>query len=220
MNWIQELQAKDFRGGKSQFGEDEIIRFIFQYIKPENKFFLDIGAGFYGHGIMSNTNALIDDGWNGIQVDANNEDNPIIRKLYVTPDNILPEMKKWNVPMYFDFLNIDIDSFDLDIMEKIVSVYRPAVICTEFNSAIDPSLSVKLKYEPGYIWDETSKYGYSFGAAIKFCNNHGYVIILNHIEQNLFLVRNDLITEDVPSITCKQTFNHPHNEKAEWVPYE
>lgn len=219
MSWIIELQKLNSPEGKSQFGEEGIIKFIFWNLLPANRYFVDIGAGFYGHGIMSNTKHLLDSGWHGLRIDANNDDDKTIQQLYVTPENIVPFLKQHNVLIEFDFLNIDIDSFDLDILETIVPVYRPRVICTEFNSALDPASSIKLKYEPGYIWDETTKYGYSFGAAKKFCDKYGYVIILNHIEQNLFLVRNDLITEDMPEITSKQTFNHPHNPDAEWEEY-
>lgn len=218
MNWIDKLQTINFEGGPSQFGESGIISFIFDHIPETNKHFVDIGAGFYGHGQMSNTQGLIDQGWQGIQVDADNSDNPKIKKLYVTPDNIIPALAEWKVPYQFDFLNIDIDSFDLDILEKVVPVYHPRVICTEFNGTLDPLSSVKLKYEPGYIWDETNKYGYSFGAAVKFCEKYGYKIILNHLNQNLFLVKADLIKES-PIIQVEQVWYHPHNSAAEWDQY-
>lgn len=220
MSWLQDLQTKDFTGGKSQFGESSIIQFIFENIKPIHQHFVDIGAGFYGNGQMSNTKELIDVGWNGLRIDADNSDDKTIEQLYVTPENILPFLKSHKIPHGFDFLNIDIDSFDLDILEKVVPEYKPRIICTEFNSALPPEQSLKLAYKEGYVWDETDQYGYSFGAAIKFCNKYGYVIILNHIEQNLFLVRKDLIKGiELPVITCKQTFNHPHNAAAEWEEY-
>lgn len=218
MSWIDDLQKINFTGGKSQFGESGIISFIFDHISTTNKFFCDIGAGYYGKGQMSNTQELLDKGWQGIQVDADNSDNPAIKSLFVTPDNILSAMKSWGVPYYFDFLNIDIDSFDIDILEKIVPEYRPLVICTEFNGTLDPKKSIKLKYEPGYTWDETNKYGYSFGAAVKFCGKFGYKIILNHVNQNLFLVRGDLI-EQTPVIEVQQTFYHAVNPAAQWEEY-
>lgn len=224
MSWLNDLQTMNFEGGKSQFGESGIISFIFEHIEPTNKYFVDIGAGYYGKGQMSNTQELIDKGWAGIQVDADNSDNPNITALYVTPDNIIPAMRSWRVPRYFDFLNIDIDSFDLDILEVVIQGcagykgYSPTVICTEFNATLDPEKSIKLKYEEGYVWDETNKYGYSFGAAVKFCGKYGYKIILNHVNQNLFLVRGDLI-EQTPVIEVKQTFYHPINHAAEWETY-
>lgn len=218
MTWIEQLQSMDFKGDKSQFGESGIIDYIFQHIQPIQKYFVDIGAGFYGHGIMSNTETLLAKGWSGIKIDADNSDDSRIYKLYVTPDNIIPFLKLHHVCHGFDLLSIDIDSFDLDILEKVVPEFKPRVICTEFNGTLDPSLSVKLKYEPGYIWDETNKYGYSFGAAIRFCNKHGYKIILNHVNQNLFLVRSDLIG-DVPVVEAQQTFYHPWNSNAVWKEY-
>lgn len=218
-NWLERLQTIYFApDGKSQSGESAIISYIFQHIPPTNKFFVDIGAGYYGKGQMSNTQELIDKGWEGVQVDADNSDNPVIKSLFVTPDNILPAMKSWGVPVTFDFLSIDIDSFDLDVLESIVSCYSPRVICTEFNGTLDPEKSIKLKYEEGYVWDETNKYGYSFGAAVKFCGKYGYKIILNHINQNLFLVRGDLI-EQTPVIEVKQTFYHAVNKSAQWEEY-
>lgn len=218
MSWLNDLQKMNFTGGKSQLGEGSIINFIFEHIKPANKFFVDIGAGYYGKGEMSNTQELLDKGWQGLQIDTDNSDNQNIKSLYVTPDNVLPALKRWGTLKGFDFLNIDIDSFDLDILEKIVPEYKPRVICTEFNGSLNPEKSIKLKYETGYTWDGTNKYGYSFGAAVKFCNKYGYKIILNHVNQNLFLVRGDLI-EQTPVIEVQQTFYHPVNPSAQWVEY-
>lgn len=219
MSWLNELQIKNFMvNGKSQFGEDDIILFIFQHIGETNSFFVDIGAGFYGHGRMSNTVNLLDSDWKGVRIDANNSDDEGIIKIYITPGNVLDVLKTHNVPLNFDLLSIDIDSFDLDILEKIVPEYKPRVICTEFNATLDPEKSIKLKYEEGYVWDETNKYGYSFGAAVKFCGKYGYKIILNHVNQNLFLVRGDLI-EQTPVIEVKQTFYHAVNPSAEWETY-
>lgn len=218
MSWLHELQSMDFEKGSSQMGEAGIIDFIFKHIPPEDKYCVDIGAGFYGKGIMSNTNDLLLKGWQGLRVDANNGNDPNIITFFVTFDNIIPLLKLHHVPYNFDLLSIDIDSFDLDILEKIVPVYKPRVICTEYNGTLDPNKSIKLKYEPGYVWDETNKYGYSFGAGVKFANTHGYKIILNHKNQNLFLVRSDIISE-APDIQAKQVFYHPVNKKAEWVEY-
>lgn len=220
MNWIDDLQKIDFKGGTGQFGESEIIKFIFQHLPTTNKYFVDIGAGYYGHGLMSNTLPLLEQGWEGLRVDANNDDDGSIHKLYVTPENIVPFLTEQGVPHGFDLLSIDIDSFDLDVMEAVVKKYLPRVICTEINTCLPVESSLKLKYEPGYVWDETSKYGYSFGAAVRFCEKYGYIILLNHINQNLFLVRGDLIADsDIPEIYCEQTNYHPWNKNAEWEEY-
>ena len=219
MNWIEQLQQMNFRkkSNSSQYGESEIIKFIFNNIQPENKYFVDIGAGHYNGKVISNTDDLITEGWKGLQIDANNSVNSNIKQLYVTPENILPFLEENEVPLGFDLLTIDIDSFDLDILEQVVPSYTPRVICTEFNPAIDGCY--KMKYENGYTWNKTTRYGYSFDAGVRFCNKYGYKIILNHVEQNLFLVRSDIIGEP-PLIVHKKTFYHPVDNNAEWVAYE
>lgn len=218
MSWLDKLQTMDFEKGSSQMGEAGIIDFIFKHIPPQGKYCVDIGAGFYGKGEMSNTNDLLLKGWQGLRIDADDSNDVSIKKLYVTPENIVPFLQANNVPFGFDLLSIDIDSFDLDILEKIVPTYQPRVICTEYNGTLDPTKSIKLKYEPGYVWDETNKYGYSFGAGQKFADKYGYKIILNHKNQNLFLVRSDIITES-PDIKAKQTTYHPVNKNAQWEDY-
>lgn len=220
-SWINKLHRFNFKSkeSNSQFGEAEIIAYIFKHIAPTNKYFVDIGAGFYGHGIMSNTNDLLQTGWQGIKIDAENKDDLTIHKLYVTPENIVPFMQEHSVPYGFDLLCIDIDSFDLDILEAVVPEYKPRVICTEYNGTLDTSISIKLKYEEGYIWDETNKYGYSFGAAVKFCNKYGYKIIFNHVNQNLFIVRSDVVSS-APNVSARQVWYHPFNPNAIWEQYE
>lgn len=215
MSWIDELKSMSFHSNTSQIGESAIIQFIFQHIGETNKYFVDIGAGYYDRGQMSNTDGL---GWEGLKIDDNNNHDTAILKLYVTPDNILPFLKEHNVPYGFDLLSIDIDSFDLDILENVVPAYHPRLICTEFNGALDPEKSIKLKYEPGYIWDETIKYGYSFGAAVKFCGKYGYKILMNHVNQNLFLIRSDII-QQTPVIEVEQSYYHPVNPAAIWEEY-
>lgn len=225
MSWLNSLQRIVYHpGGESQMGEDEILIYIFANIGTTNKYFIDIGAGYYGNGIMSNTNKLKKQGWKGLQIDANNDNDPEIIKEYVTPKNILPMLRYYEVPDRVDLLSIDIDSFDLDIMEKIVPVYEPRVICTEINGTLNPNKSIKLKYEPGYVWDKTNKYGYSYGAAVKFCERYDYDIIFNHKNQNLFLVSKISLAAtlgkyELPYIEAKQVFYHPVNPKAEWVEY-
>lgn len=218
MSWIDELKSISFHGGNSQIGESAIIQFIFQHIGETNKYYIDIGAGYYDRGQMSNTDTLLRDGWSGLKIDDNNNHDTGILKLYVTPDNILPFLKDHNVPYGFDLLSIDIDSFDLDIMEKVVPAYHPRLICTEYNGTLHPDSSVKLKYEPGYIWDETNKYGYSFGAAVKFCGRYGYKILMNHANQNLFLIRSDII-QQTPVIEVEQSYYHTVNSAAQWEEY-
>ena len=213
------------QGGPSQFGEHQIIDEIFKHITPMQKTFVDIGAGDYspeGDGsAMSNTRHLYEQGWSGIGFDFRCQAGYIMKE-FVTPDNIRSILKKYNVNHFPAFLSIDIDGFDLDVLESAMSYMQPTMICTEYNATLDPSLSVKLKYEEGYTWDGTNKYGYSFGAGLKFAAKHGYTIVLNHMDMNLFMVHNEyLSTDELMGIELnpRQQNHHPWSDSAVWVPY-
>jgi hypothetical protein len=99
--------------------------------------------------------------------------------------------------------------------------YSPSVICAEYNGCLPPETTVKLKYEEGYTWDGTTKYGFSFGAGMKFAEKWGYTVIMNHINMNLFMVKSDIIG-DAPMKPIAQgvkQFYHPYSSDAEWVEY-
>jgi len=208
--------------GGSQLGEAVIIKEIFRHIGTTNQYLVDIGAGYYDNEIISNSGLLMAEGWDGLLIDADTKGNPKIKQYFVTPDNIDGILYVNNVPTQFDLLTIDIDSFDLDVLEAIMPYYVPRVICTEFNGCLFPEFSLKLKYEEGYTWDGTDKYGYSLAAGLKFARKWGYRVVLNHVNMNLFMVLRAALGDqaDVPlDISGTKQDYHAHNENAEWVRY-
>lgn len=215
-----ELMAVPAKHGISQFGEHLIIKRIFEEIGVTNKFLVDIGAGYNGNGLLSNSYDLIENnGWDGILLDANKGGYDRIKEHFIEPDNILGILESYNCPAKFDFLSIDIDGFDLDVMESVMSLYRPRMICTEYNGTLSDQVCVKLKYERGYTWDGTNKYGYSFLAGCKFAKKHGYKVFMNHHNMNLFLICNSVAGDYDKKILFNQQLYHAFNPKAEWVEY-
>jgi len=200
----------------SQFGEDGIIEYIFQQIGTRSKFFVDYGAGGYGNG-FSNTRLLKESGWKGLMVDTDTRDDQDIIKEFITPFNAAAILVEHDCPDVFDFFNIDLDSFDYDIMDNVLQRFTPRVICCEFNSGLPPESCLKLQYEEGYIWDETSKFGFSFGAAKKLFAKYGYEIIYNQMDLNLFAVADHIIYFPFPEVTATQKRDHPTNESAIFV---
>lgn len=77
-----------------------------------------------------------------------------------------------------------------------------------------------LKYEPDYMWDGTTKYGYSFLAGKRLLERNGYTVVLNQSEVNILAIRNDYINSHVPEVKSKQTVYHPWNESAVWEEYQ
>ncbi len=217
MNWIEEIKLIQKKDGQSQFEEAEIIQHIFDHIGETNRFFVDLGAGAYD-GKMSNTSDMKQNGWIGFGVDMNPTED-WMKKYFITPENVVAILRENFTPKEFDFLNLDIDSCDFWVLKNILEAgYRPRLICTEFNGTLDPEKSVVLSYEGGYTWDNTNKYGYSFSAGKKLLGRHGYDIVFNQHDTNLFAIQSKDLAQD-PAVTAIQRHYHPTSKDATWEEY-
>ena len=221
-NWIKKLKtlvpASELGQpvGHSQFGEETYIKFIFDQIGPGKRRFLDVGAGGYA-GTISNTRMLQESGWTGIGFDMNAH-SPGIIQAFVKPDNIVSLVEKETSEKEFDFLNMDLDSFDYDILEELFKAFKFRFIIAEFNATLVPEYAVKLKYEDGYTWDGTNKYGFSFAAGQHLFKKYGYVLIFNQLNNNLFAIHyTELNDQEIPRIKAQRTQYHAWNSEAEWV---
>lgn len=216
LNWINELKTLKGNNLQSQFAEDIIISHIFKNIGTTNKYFVDLGAGAYD-GKMSNTRTLKSNGWEGFGVDCANITDEWIIKEFVKPDNVCQILTSQNTPKEFDFLNLDLDSSDYWVLQKVLEQYSPRLICSEINGTLPPDDPVALEYEDGYTWDNTNKYGYSFAAGKKLLEQHGYVIIFNLHDTNIFAVKRKL-TEgiDFPPVRARRNIYHPINTNVKW----
>jgi len=218
-NWVTKIAGLSSPGQQSQYNEEAIIDHIFNHIGVTNQYFVDLGAGAYGTSNMSNTRKLKQAGWKGFGVDIRNKGEDWIIEKFITPSNILTILEEQNTPKEFDFLNLDIDSSDFWVLKQVLSVYSPRCICTEYNGTLVPDIPVVLKYEEGYTWDETNKYGYSFAAGKKLLEEHGYKIIYNMHNQNIFALKNELVKGFVFDVSAVQVQYHPENPQALWEVY-
>ena len=215
-NWVTEIGNLSMNGLQSQFGEEAIVDHIFNNIGITDKYFVDLGAGAYGESTMSNTRKLLQTGWKGYGVDMNNKGESWIIERFITPDNILQIFAEQHTPVEFDFLTIDIDSSDFWVLARVLEKYAPRCICTEFNGTLDPYTSLVLKYEEDYTWDETNKYGYSFIAGKKLLCKHGYRVIYNMHDQNLFALKKELVKGLIFNVTATQSKYHRKSQDAVW----
>jgi len=217
LNWIKEIKNLKGNNLQSQYSEDIIINHIFKNVGTTNKFFVDLGAGAYD-GKMSNTRTLKHNGWNGFGVDCANITDEWIIKEFVKPGNVYSLLASQETPKDFDFLNLDLDSSDYWILKELLKHYSPRVICVEFNGTLAPHIPVALQYEDGYTWDNTNKYGFSFAAGKKLLERHGYKIIYNLHDTNIFAVKEELVAGiEFEMVTAKKNVYHPVNINAKWV---
>ena len=96
-------------------------------------------------------------------LDGGNEDPDInLKKVMFWPDNIIELFQKFEVLKHFDFLSVDMDSYDWFMLEKILEAgYEPRVVIIEANTMFDlaDSKTILPPVLPGQtwkMWDGTS----------------------------------------------------------------
>lgn len=206
----------------SQFGEDGIIQEILNRISSNtdlNFWCCEFGAWDGLH--LSNTARLIrEEKYRAVLIEGDQKrikdlecnfpENKVIKVCsFVSTtgdtslDNILANTE---IPLDFDFLSIDIDGMDYWILKSLI-VYRPKVICIEFNPTIPNAVSFVQ------VNDHRIKHGSSAKAIECLGRDMGYGIVAA-TECNLFLVRNDFINfvlSNVPSLESLILLgNDPH----------
>ncbi len=190
-----ELRGMVFRGQSEQIvyppahSADEINRLIDNlYIKEGH--FVDIGA--YDGISNSNTFPLLTQGWSGLAFEADRHRFVKMADLYrllpvdiaatfVTPDNVVNLLKGFNTPIEFDFLSIDIDSYDYHVLEALLTEFHPTVIIAEVNEMIPPPLKFSMNFGEGCEMNlEKRFYGQSLAQLQMLCERFGYHIIHMH----------------------------------------
>ena len=188
----------------SQNGEDGIIKIIFDKIKTTNKFCVEFGI----QSIEGNTIYLQKKGWNCLWMDGNG-DGKIIKKEYITAENINFLFKKYNVPKEFDLLSIDIDSNDYWVWKAVLG-YSPCVVIIEYNATIPLTENKTVKYYPELHWDGTNYFGASLLALETLGKSKGYTLIAcDNAGVNAFFVRTDLIKNNFKIKKIEEIYKPP-----------
>lgn len=144
---------------RSQGGEDGILREVFRLLGPVSgpgpRQCVDVGA--WDGEWLSNSYALLHGGldkgeWRGLLIEANAQRLEQARRLYASNPRVICEcslvsfegasslvsiLSRQEVESDFDFLSIDVDGADYHIWASLInSIYRPKVVCIEFNPSI------------------------------------------------------------------------------------
>jgi hypothetical protein len=92
----------------------------------------------------------------------------------VSPSTVVEILRGAGVPSGFTLLNLDIDSFDLEIASALIPAFRPLVVDMEVNEKIPPPVRFAVRYSPDFQWDEGHCYGCSLAAAADVMLPLGY----------------------------------------------
>lgn len=116
--------------------------------------------------------------------------NVSLDRVHVTPDNIAAILRAHDVSHDFEVLDLDLDSYDLFVVEALLAEYRPLVVSMEINEKVPPPIDFAVLFRPDHVWSGDHFYGCSIVAACRVLKPRGY--ILEGVEyNNAFFVRRD-----------------------------
>lgn len=185
------LQRARVAAGKdrfSNFGEERILQKYIAQLLPAgaSRTAVDIGAGDGVRG--SNTYALFSNGWRGVGFEGSNRKVCKLAAAYkyypqvsaancvVTPENVVPLLKAYNIEREFGVLSLDIDSYDYWVLDALLAEFRPRVVVTEINEKIPPPIKFVVKYDPDFQMTHHF-FGYSIQSLAELAARHNYAIL-------------------------------------------
>lgn len=115
----------------------------------------------------------------------------------------------------FHILNLDIDSYDLDVLMAILSAgFRPKVITLEINEKIPPGIYFKVLYSDEFKWAGDHFYGCSLHAAAEDVVPYGYVLYALEFNNAVF-VRKDFLGSDHVSVSPSEAWFNGYFYRAD-----
>ena len=188
------------RAGDYSFaGEAALVETLLEQLEVRQGYAADIAAS---DGVsQSCTVGLYRKGWRGLAVEfdpekfsklayAYEEFDVVLTRCKVTPSNVASVLRAAEVPSDFDFLNLDIDSYDLAVIEGVLSAgFRPKLISMEINEKIPPPLYFTVLFADDHVWKGDHFYGCSAVAADQTVSRYGYLLQSIQANNAVFIKR-------------------------------
>ena len=187
--WVQvryfDILTKNFDFDVQGHGEAKKLLQICTELNISNGYYVDIGASdgwtssstfpFARSNNFSGLSVELDDKkFKKMQYIYKNFQNAHLSKTKVTPLNILDLLNEFDVPQNFDILNLDIDSYDLFVIKKLLESYRPKIISMEINEKIPPPIYFTVTYDENHFWKGDHFFGCSLQAAYEELSKFDY----------------------------------------------
>lgn len=214
-------------GGRSQNGEDGLLKHIFDILDIQYKYCIEFGAGngeelsnTYYFRKTFNWDSLLLEGNNNLVLQGNNNGEKTLYNEFITLNNINELFEKYNVPKNIDLLSIDIDSIDYFVLKKLdINKFCPNVIIIEINAGLPNN--VPLIMDPNYksntnIW----YFGVNLHAIYDLAIEKGYEF-LTTVRWNAIFVKKELFHKfNIPIISkdeCIKNYFKPNNYQVSLI---
>ncbi len=205
----------------SQWGEDGIIDWLVNKIPGIPNNFLEIGTQDYKE---SNTRfLLINKNWDGFIIEANGEDikkikkqrlywrhNLVIKKEFITANNINKVVRSLNVPKKLGLLSLDIDGVDYWILKELTAL-EPYIVVCEYNSLFGQKKALTVPYKKNFDRSNEHYSNLYYGASIKAFENlmkrkKYFLLGTNSAGNNAFFVKKNIWKKLSKTVLKKKIF--------------
>ena len=134
----------------------------------------------------------------------------------VTPRNAKEIMSAVGLPRNLDLLNVDIDSYDLEVLESILaSGFQPRVISIEINEKIPPPIRFSVLFDDFFSWRGDHFFGCSFAAVSDLAARFNYVPIKLVYNNALFVSNEAAKNFDRASVAELYETGYKHSKDRE-----
>lgn len=212
----------------SQNGEDGVIRYLFDQIGFESRWFVEFGFG----AVQCNSLRLMKhEKFSGLLMDGSSENvdffnftakkqgltNVAALQTFITRENLQSLITRHGVPEQIDFLSLDVDGNDYWFWETLTCV-SPRVVCIEYNAGLGPDWAATTPYDDQFERYAVHPSGFFHGASLaaleKLGSKKGYYLIGCDLSgTNAFFLRNDIEVDGLSALTSREAYQ-PH---ANWL---
>jgi len=188
----------------SQCGEDGVLARIFETIGEGKRFFVEFGA-WDGHHLSNTANLRLNHGWQGLLMEGSDRaDGELVKREFVSAENIEPLFERYAVPERFDLLSIDIDGNDYWVW-RAIERFTPRVVVMEYNIFFPLEHARTMPYDADHVWDKSPYHGASLAALRKLGHEKGYALV--HTDSwapNAFFVLRSELPDDYEELSIEE----------------
>ena len=198
-------RLKIVRKENSFAGEGKVLQETMNKLGISGGYLVDIGAAD-GIRQSSTSEFLKQNTWHGALFELDPEsfsrlaflycssDSVSLTKIKVTPDNVVKIFEGMEVPHSFEYLNIDIDSYDLSILRVLLDAgYKPEIISMEVNEKFPPNIYFEVLYNEDHFWSGDHFFGCSLTAAHETLATRGYSLHSLEYNNAIFVLSNSTL---------------------------
>lgn len=217
---------KSRKGDNSYAGEFAHLNSILKRVNIQGGYIVDVAASD-GVTQSSTLGFFSDHNWQGLAVEMDPDNFAALAFVYaqfanvklarckVTPRNIQGLLQGNDVPNEFTLLNLDIDSYDLHVIDELLKRgFRPRVISMEVNEKIPPPLYFTVNFDETHYWQGDHFYGCSLTAAASVVKSYGYKLESLQFNNAMF-VHESVAQGIIQDLSVEEAYDTGYRNRAE-----